>query len=270
MTAPWEELLAVWRAGRRRSSVSSGGWVNDHLYNPFYPTTLGLAAGVRRLHAAGRPGAGNHPAAARHDGGRQSDATSRGRCPHGRDHRPPFERAVRAWASAPAGTSASTPTTGSTCSPSGPGSPLSRSRVEVITSLLNEKDRRSAASSTGSTAPGRSPSRCRTRIPIVIGASGEQRCCGSWPATPTTGTSTTPVLRSSPTRSRCWSATAPRSVVTRRRSSTRCSSGSMTPSTASETRWSPLRDVGAEHAVVSLRRPDPAVLEAVAEALAEV
>jgi hypothetical protein len=31
-----------------------------------------------------------------------------------------------------------------------------------------------------------------------------------------------------------------------------------------------LRDVGAEHAVVSLRRPDPTVLEAVAEALAEV
>jgi alkanesulfonate monooxygenase SsuD/methylene tetrahydromethanopterin reductase-like flavin-dependent oxidoreductase (luciferase family) len=31
-----------------------------------------------------------------------------------------------------------------------------------------------------------------------------------------------------------------------------------------------LRDVGADHAVVSLRRPDPAVLEAVAEALAEV
>jgi len=265
---PWEKTLAVWRAADEVERFD-GGWVNDHLYNPFYPThsdspwafdAFTLLAGLARETARLRLGtmvAANlmrHPAVV----ARMAvtiDHLSNGRFDlglgtgwHEREHADFGIDLLSVGGRVDAFEEA----------------------CEVITSLLNDEVTTFSGEYYQLDAARAEPKAVQPRIPIVIGASGELR-----------------MLRIVARYADHWNIDDPGPEVLAHKIEVlgrHCAEMGRDPAEIEHSvqfwvddtvdglrdKVVALRDVGAEHAVVSLRRPDPALLEAVAEALAEV
>jgi F420-dependent oxidoreductase-like protein len=265
---PWEKTLAVWRAADDIERFD-GGWMNDHLYNPFYPThcdspwafdafTLlaGLARETTRLRLGTMVAANlmRHPAVV----ARMAvtiDHLSNGRFAlglgtgwHEREHADfgidllSVGRRVDAF----------------------------EESCEVITSLLDDEETTFRGTYYQLDAARAEPKAVQPRMPIVIGASGEQR-----------------MLRIVARYADHWNLDDRGPEVLTRKIEVlegHCAAIGRDPADIeySVQVWvddtvDGLRDkvvalgeAGAEHTVVSLRRPDVAVLNAVAEALAGV
>ena len=264
----WDELLAVWQAGDQIERFVAG-WSNDHLYNPFYPThsdspqafdsfTLlaGLARETTRLRLGTMVAANlvRHPALVariavtidhlsngRFDLGLGTGWHAQEHADHGIDL-----LSVGARVSA------------------------FEESCRVITSLLTEQETTFSGEFYRIDGARAEPKPVQDRIPIVIGASGEQR-----------------MLRIVARYANHWNIDDPGPEVLAHKIEVLeryCADVGRDPA---EIEYSvqfwvgdtvdglrdkvvALSDVGAEHAVVSLRQPDPTVLEAVAEALADV
>lgn len=264
---PWEKTLAVWRAGDEIDRFV-GGWVNDHLYNPFYPShsdspwafdsfTLlaGLARETTRLRLGTMVAANlmRHPAVV----ARMAvtiDHLSAGRFElglgtgwHEREHSDFGFDLLSVGARVTAFEEA----------------------CQVITSLLNDEETTFAGEHYRLEAARAEPKPVQSRIPIVIGASGEQR-----------------MLRIVARYADHWNIDDPGPEVLSHKISVLeryCAEIGRDPGEIEYSvqfwvdesvdgireRVLSSREAGAEHAVVSLRQPDPTVLEAVAEALAD-
>ena len=264
----WDELLAVWQAGDKLERFA-GGWSNDHLYNPLYPEhsdsprafdAFALLAGLSRETTRLRLGtmvAANlvrHPAVVarmavtidhlscgRFELGLGAGWHEQEHADHGIDLLPVGDR-VTAFEEA----------------------------CRVIISLLSEEETTLTGEFYRIDGARSEPKPVQDRIPVVIGASGEQR-----------------MLRIVALYADHWNIDDPGPEVLARKIEVlerHCAEVGRDPAKIeySVQLWVgdtvdglrekviAVRDVGADHAVVSLRRPDPAVLEAVAEALAEV
>jgi alkanesulfonate monooxygenase SsuD/methylene tetrahydromethanopterin reductase-like flavin-dependent oxidoreductase (luciferase family) len=264
----WDELLAVWQTGDKIERFA-GGWSNDHLYNPFYPehadsphafdafTLLaGLARETTRLRLGTMVAANlvRHPAVVARmavtidhlSGGRFELGLGTGwhereHADHGIDLLPVGAR-VTAFEEA----------------------------CQVITSLLTEEETTLSGEFYFLDRARSEPKPLQDRIPIVVGASGEQR-----------------MLRIVARYADHWNIDDPAPEVLAHKIEVlerHCAEVGRDPADIefSVQLWVDdntdglrdkvvaLRDVGAEHAVVSLRRPDAALLEAVAETLADV
>jgi len=264
----WDELLAVWQAGDKLERFA-GGWSNDHLYNPLYPEhsdsprafdAFALLAGLSRETTRLRLGtmvAANlvrHPAVVarmavtidhlscgRFELGLGAGWHEQEHADHGIDLLPVGDR-VTAFEEA----------------------------CRVIISLLSEEETTLTGEFYRIDGARSEPKPVQDRIPVVIGASGEQR-----------------MLRIVALYADHWNIDDPGPEVLARKIEVlerHCAEVGRDPAkieysvqlwvgdTVDGLREKVIaaRDVGADHAVVSLRRPDPAVLEAVAEALAEV
>lgn len=264
----WDELLAVWQAGDKIERFA-GGWSNDHLYNPLYPEhsdsprafdAFALLAGLSRETTRLRLGtmvAANlvrHPAVVarmavtidhlscgRFELGLGAGWHEQEHADHGIDLLPVGDR-VTAFDEA----------------------------CRVIISLLSEEETTLSGEFYRIDGARSEPKPVQDRIPVVIGASGEQR-----------------MLRIVALYADHWNIDDPGPEVLARKIEVlerHCAEVGRDPAKIeySVQLWVgdtvdglrekviAVRDVGADHAVVSLRRPDPAVLEAVAEALAEV
>ena len=264
----WDELLAVWQAGDKIERFA-GGWSNDHLYNPLYPDhsdsprafdAFALLAGLSRETTRLRLGtmvAANlvrHPAVVarmavtidhlscgRFELGLGAGWHEQEHADHGIDLLPVGDR-VTAFDEA----------------------------CRVIISLLSEEETTLSGEFYRIDGARSEPKPVQDRIPVVIGASGERR-----------------MLRIVALYADHWNIDDPGPEVLARKIEVlerHCAEVGRDPAKIeySVQLWVgdtvdglrekviALRDVGADHAVVSLRRPDPAVLEAVAEALAEV
>ena len=264
----WDELLAVWQAGDKIERFA-GGWSNDHLYNPLYPDhsdsprafdAFALLAGLSRETTRLRLGtmvAANlvrHPAVVarmavtidhlscgRFELGLGAGWHEQEHADHGIDLLPVGDR-VTAFDEA----------------------------CRVIISLLSEEETTLSGEFYRIDGARSEPKPVQDRIPVVIGASGERR-----------------MLRIVALYADHWNIDDPGPEVLAHKIEVlerHCAEVGRDPAKIeySVQLWVgdtvdglrekviALRDVGADHAVVSLRRPDPAVLEAVAEALAEV
>ena len=264
----WDELLAVWQAGDKLERFA-GGWSNDHLYNPLYPEhsdsprafdAFALLAGLSRETTRLRLGtmvAANlvrHPAVVarmavtidhlscgRFELGLGAGWHEQEHADHGIDLLPVGDR-VTAFEEA----------------------------CRVIISLLSEEETTLTGEFYRIDGARSEPKPVQDRIPVVIGASGERR-----------------MLRIVALYADHWNIDDPGPEVLARKIEVlerHCAEVGRDPAKIeySVQLWVgdtvdglrekviAVRDVGADHAVVSLRRPDPAVLEAVAEALAEV
>jgi len=264
----WDELLAVWQAGDKLERFA-GGWSNDHLYNPLYPEhsdsprafdAFALLAGLSRETTRLRLGtmvAANlvrHPAVVarmavtidhlscgRFELGLGAGWHEQEHADHGIDLLPVGDR-VTAFEEA----------------------------CRVIISLLSEEETTLTGEFYRIDGARSEPKPVQDRIPVVIGASGERR-----------------MLRIVALYADHWNIDDPGPEVLARKIEVlerHCAEVGRDPAkieysvqlwvgdTVDGLREKVIaaRDVGADHAVVSLRRPDPAVLEAVAEALAEV
>ena len=264
----WDELLAVWQAGDKIERFA-GGWSNDHLYNPLYPDhsdsprafdAFALLAGLSRETTRLRLGtmvAANlvrHPAVVarmavtidhlscgRFELGLGAGWHEQEHADHGIDLLPVGDR-VTAFDEA----------------------------CRVIISLLSEEETTLSGEFYRIDGARSEPKPVQDRIPVVIGASGERR-----------------MLRIVALYADHWNIVDPGTEVLAHKIEVlerHCAEVCRDPAKIeySVQLWVgdtvdglrekviALRDVGADHAVVSLRRPDPAVLEAVAEALAEV
>jgi alkanesulfonate monooxygenase SsuD/methylene tetrahydromethanopterin reductase-like flavin-dependent oxidoreductase (luciferase family) len=264
----WDALLAVWQAGDQIERFVAG-WSNDHLYNPFYPehsdsprafdsfTLLaGLARETTRLRLGTMVAANlvRHPALVARIAV-TIDHLSNGRFElglgtgwHEREH---ADHGI------------------DLLSVGGRVTAFEES-CRVITSLLSEDETSFTGEFYRIDGARAEPKPVQDRIPIVIGASGEQR-----------------MLRIVARYADHWNIDDPGPDVLAHKVEVlerHCADFGRDPA---EIEYSvqfwvddtvdglrekvvTLRDVGAEHAVVSLRRPDPAVLEAVADALADV
>ncbi len=264
----WDELLTVWQAGDQIERFVAG-WFNDHLYNPFYPThsdspqafdsfTLlaGLARETTRLRLGTMVAANlvRHPALVARIAV-TIDHLSNGRFDlglgtgwHEQEHADYGIDLLSVGARVSA----------------------FEESCRVITSLLTEQETTFSGEFYRIDGARAEPKPVQDRIPIVIGASGEQR-----------------MLRIVARYADHWNIDDPGPEVLAHKIEVlerHCAAAGRDPA---EIEYSvqfwvdgtvdglrekvvALRDVGAEHAVVSLRRPDPGILEAVAEALADV
>jgi alkanesulfonate monooxygenase SsuD/methylene tetrahydromethanopterin reductase-like flavin-dependent oxidoreductase (luciferase family) len=258
----------VWKAADPIERFVAG-WTNDHLYNPFYPkhsdspwafdafTLLaGLACETNRLRLGTMvaPNLMRHPAVV----ARMAvtiDHISSGRFElglgtgwHEREHADHGIDLLSVGARVTA----------------------FEESCRVISSLLTEQETAFSGEFYRIDGARSEPKPVQDRIPIVIGASGEQR-----------------MLRIVALYADHWNIDDPGPEVLARKIEVlerHCAEIGRDPAEIeySVQLWVgdtvdglrenviAVRDVGADHAVVSLRRPDPAVLEAVAEALAEV
>lgn len=264
----WDELLAVWQAGDEIERFV-GGWSNDHLYNPLYPEhsdsprafdAFALLAGLARETTRVRLGTMVAANLVRHPAVVARMAVTIDHLSSGR-----FELGLGAgWHEQEHADH------GIDLLPVGARVSAFEEACRVIISLLSEEETTLSGEFYRIDGARSEPKPVQDRIPVVIGASGEQR-----------------MLRIVALYADHWNIDDPGPEVLAHKIEVlerHCAEVGRDPSKIeySVQLWVgdtvdglrekaiALRDVGADHAVVSLRRPDPAVLEAVAEALAEV